>query len=148
MLWMAVPYLLLVSLYLWEEIFQQLMLYCLAILIVTLNKRTSMQSAFCINRHYKITKHKEAPCFLSGGFRRSPTNEEKKEQGRGCEKICLWGWKLTDSYLYWLNWHLSLNKLPPLVSQILKLVPSSQSTLHQLCIFKPSFFMTNLILEI
>lgn len=108
---MAVPYLLLVSLYLWEEIFQQLVLYCLAILIVTLNKRTSMQSAFCINRHYKITKRHSVFCQVA--LEGPPPMRKRKELGRGCEKICLWGWKLTDGYLYWLNWHLSLNKLPP-----------------------------------
>ena len=70
-------------------------------------------NAICILYKSALQDHKEELCFLSGGFRRSPTNEEKKELGRGCEKICLWGWKLTDSYLYWLNWHLSLNKLPP-----------------------------------
>lgn len=69
------------------------MLYCLAILIVTLNKRTSMQST--------LHDHKEALCFLSGGFRRSPTNEEKKGQGKGCEKILSLRMQINRQLLVW-----------------------------------------------
>ena len=44
-------------------------------------------NAICILYKSPLHDHKEALCFLSGGFRRSPTNEEKKGQERGCEKI-------------------------------------------------------------
>ena len=82
---MAVPYLLLVSLYLWEEIFQQLMLYCLAILIVTLNKRISMQSAFCINRHYKITKKNSVFCQVA--LEGPPPMRKRRSMGEDVRKF-------------------------------------------------------------
>ena len=145
MLRMAVPYLLLVSLYLWEEIFQQLMLYCLAILIVTLNKRTSMQSAFCINRHYKITKRNSVFCQVA--LEGPPPMRKRRSMGEDVRKFVFedGNWQ-TVTCIDWIGTCPWINS--PLVSQILKLVPSSQSTLHQLCIFKPSFIMTNLILVI
>ena len=108
---MAVPYLLLVSLYLWEEIFQQLMLYCLAILIVTLNKRTSMQSAFCINRHYKITKRNSVFCQVA--LEGPPPMRKRRSKGENVRKFVFEDGNWQTVYLYWLNWHLSLNKLPP-----------------------------------
>ena len=46
-------------------------------------------NAICILYKSALQDHKEELRFLSGGFRRSPTNEEKKELGRGSEKICL-----------------------------------------------------------
>lgn len=108
---MAVPYLLLVSLYLWEEIFQQLMLYCLAILIVTLNKRTSMQSAFCINRHYKITKRHSVFCQVA--LEGPPPMRKRRSKGEDMRTFVFEDGNWQTVYLYWLNWHLSLNKLPP-----------------------------------